>query len=85
MSDAHAEQSDINAAATIDIAKANAEATKAAGAAQGQASAVGGIASGVSSIFGGLGSMGGTKPASTATSGGFGGKNYGMGYSSLFS
>ena len=68
--DAYAEKSDINAAATIDIAKANAEATKAAGAAQGQASAVSGIAGGIGSMFGSLGSLGGgmgAKPASVAS------------------
>ena len=74
--DAHAEQSDINAAATIDIAKANAAATRAAGAAQGQSSMMSGLAGGIGSIFGSLGSVGAATPVSTTASG--------ISYSSLF-
>ena len=93
-SDAQARMADINADATTQIAKFNAGAIKAQGQAQGQASMASGIGSMISGIAGGIGSMGvggGATPASTAVPFGTnlgvqtGAKNYGMGYSSLFS
>ena len=69
-SEAFGVKSDINAAATVDMAKAQAGAIRAGGQAQGQASMASGIGSMISGIAGGFGSMGtsaGATPASTAS------------------
>ena len=92
--DAQAAMSDIKADATRQMAEANAGAIEAQGSANAQSSMASGIGGMISGIAGGLGSMGtsgGATPASTAVPFGSslgvqtGAKNYGMGYSSLFS